>query len=185
MALVSYARYVTVTGDSTSASASAVDALARAQDLLEDELCRIGLLEDDSVDKVERLRLYEDSVLGGTVYPGGLPITSDGDYTQAGETLTAVGPDAGPVMWRIPEQRWATVTYRGGYTSSTVPAYMERDIAVAAYQLLHSNVLVGVPAGATDVALGDARIGFASPAAGGSFGIGWSRETLRHRRRKL
>lgn len=185
MSLVSYARYVTLTGDSTSASASAVEALAVAQDMLEDELGRIGFLEDDGQDKEERLRLYDDDVFGGTVYPTAVPITDGGDYTQAGAALTAVGPDGGPFLWRTPTERYATVIYQGGYTAATVPAYMARDIAFAAYQLLHVAPLVAVPAGATSVSLGDASVSFASALAGGSAGIGWSRETLRHRRRRV
>lgn len=184
MTLLSYARYVALTGDTTSASASAVEEITRAQDLLEDELGRIGLLEDDSTDKVERLRLYEDGILGGTVYPSALPITSAGDYTQAGASLTAVGPDAGPFLWRTSSERYATVTYRGGFTASTVPAYMERDLAFVAYQLLHPIPAL-VPAGAIEAHIGDAGVTFDRPVSGGSIGIGWSRETLRHRRRRV
>lgn len=185
MTLVSYARYVTLTGDTTSASAAAVEALSNAQEMLEDELGRIGLLEDDGQDKVERLRLYDDSVLGGVVYPTAVPITDPGDYTESGASLSTVGPDGGPFAFTAPSIRYATVTYRGGYTAATVPAYMARDLAFAAYQLVNNQALAMVPAGANSVRLGDAAIGFAQPTAGGSIGVGWSRQTLRHRRRRV
>lgn len=182
--LVSYARYVSLTGDATSASATVEAALVEAQDLLEDELGRIGLLEEDGADKVERLKLYDDSVLGGTVYPAGVPITDAGDFTLAGAMLISVPPDGGPFFYRDGE-RYATVTYRGGFTSATVPAYMARDIAFAAHQLVHSPVPSSIPAGATSVRVGDAAVTFGSPVAGGAIGIGWSKATLRHRRRRL
>lgn len=185
MALLTIVRYQSFTGDTTTASAVVWPAILEAQELLEDELGRIGLLEDDGDDKTERLRIYDDNVLGGVVYPTAVPITDPGDYTQVGAGLTGAAPDGGPYLWAVPEERYATVVYQGGYDDDTVPAYMARDLAFAAYQLLHADTLVGIPAGATSVRLGDAAITYASPTSGGTSGISWSKQTLRHRRRRL
>lgn len=184
--LCTVARYQTITGDTTTATATVATALATAQDLLEDELGRIGLLEDEGTDKEERLLLIYDRVVGGgAVYPTAVPITDPGDYTQQGAALYSVPADASPFL-TTEQPQYATVTYRGGYTSSTVPAYMERDLAFAAYQLLRPSVATAVPAGVTAVGLGDASMSFAEPlTGGGSYGIGWSRQTLRHRRRRV
>lgn len=184
MSLVTYTRYVAITGDTTSASATVLDRLADAQQLLEDELGRPGLLEDDGADKTERLLIRYDGSLGATVFPSALPITDAGDLTQAGALLTGASPDSSP-SFVVSGEQWATVTYRGGFTPATVPQSIERDIAWAAYHLLRPSEAAAVPAGATSVRLGDAAVTFAKPTGGGMQGVSWSSQTMRHRKRRV
>src|SRR5687767_758487 len=111
MTLLSYARYVALTGDTTTASATAASAIADAQDMLEEELGRVGLLEDPGVGSTltERLKVYSDGILGHVVYPSALPILDDGDYTQAGSILASVTPDASPFFGFGTGEHYATV----------------------------------------------------------------------------
>lgn len=185
MSLVTYARYVAITDDTTSPAASATAALVDAQDLLELELNRRGYLEDTGADFTERLRIFNDARLGYVVYPSGLPITDEGDLTAHGALLAGAGPDASPAFGIVSGEQYATITYRGGYTSSTVPVEIERDIAWAAYSLLRPASATSVPAGATSVRLGDAAVTYAAPRSAAEAGIRWSRAALRHRRRRL
>lgn len=184
MSLLTYQRYLAITGDTTSASATILDRISEAQELLEEELGRVGFLEDDGQDKTERLLIQADSALGFVVYPSAIPITDPGDYTQAGAVLAGASPDAVPSPFSSAGQ-WATVTYRGGYTPATVPASIERDLAWAAYHLARPSLVTSVPAGATSVRLGDAAVTYAQPAGGGMHGVSWSKPTLRHRKRRV
>jgi hypothetical protein len=182
--LVSADRYAAITGDNDTDEAAAEDALAEAQALLEEELGRRGLLEDDGTDKVERLLIRSDSSLGFVVYPTAIPITDAGTLTQAGAVLSGASPDSSPAFV-VQSEQWATVTYRGGYTADTVPESMARDIAWAAYRLLRPAAMASVPAGAKSVRLGDAAVTFDRPHGGGTPGVSWSTATLRHRKRRV
>lgn len=170
--LVTYARYLAITGDGTSDPGQVEEALADAQALLEDTLRR----PLESGERTERLR-----VLDGLVYPAATPITDAGDLTVEGDALTGASPSSllGGVFDSTDH---ATVTYTGGFTADTVPACIERDIAWAAHGLVRPLVASGVPVGATSVRLGDAAVTFAKPASGG-VQVGWSPQTLRYRRR--
>jgi len=198
MGLVSLARYVEITGDTdaeVSASASALTALADAQALLEDDLGR----PLEVAERVERSELLFDS-WGAYVLPKVLPIVSAaGGLTIDGPMLRGASPTNSPAVWGDPYDDEATVTYTAGYQAAdaspdagaeTVPAWIERDIAWAAYVLRRPTVaatLAGA-AGASSVSLGDASISYGgatsvpSPSASG---VHWSRATWKHRRRRL
>lgn len=180
--LLTHARYQVLTGDTTTASAAFEVAASAAQDMLEDELGRIGLLESGV--KSERLPLVWDGTLGGwAVFPTAVPITDAGaDHTAQGAALVGVVIDASPFAFGDPAG-YSTVSYTGGYSTATVPAYMERDLA-AATKVLLDPVGTPVPAGATSIRLGDAAVTFAGPQSGLT-DVGWSRQTLRHRKRRV
>lgn len=185
MSLVTYTRYVAITGDTTSASATVLERLTDAQDLLEEELGRVDLLEDDGQDKVERLLIYNDANLGYVVYPAAVPVTDAGDLIQHGSVLAGAAPDSSPEFSVVSGERYATVTYRGGYTPATVPPAIERNIAWAAHQLLTPALTAAVPAGATSVRLGDAAVTFDRPQSNADSGIRWTNQVRRYRRRRV
>lgn len=180
--LVTYERYVEITGDTTTASATVEARLVDAQGLLEDTLGR----PLETGERTERMRIYNvDGV--ATVYPSAVPVTDAGDYTQVGDGLVGATPIGG-VAFGVP-QGHAEVVYTGGFdpdeTDPDEPAYLprsiERDIAWAAHALTH-HPSSQIPAGATSVRLGDAAVTYAKPTSGGS-PVSWSPATLRWRRR--
>lgn len=169
--LVTYARYLAITGDAATDAADVEAALAEAQTLLEETLRR----PLESAERTERL-----PVLDGRVYPSATPITDGGDLTVEGYALTGASPST--VLGTLTDSDHATVTYTGGYTADNVPSCIERDIAWAAHSIVRPALASGVPVGATSVRLGDAAVTFARPSPGGQQ-IGWSPATLRFRRR--
>lgn len=187
MSLVTYARYVAITGDTTSSESAATARLAEAQDLLEEELGRVGYLEQGDEDVTERLRLFVDGRLGNVVYPSALPLDPDhvGDFEVHGAALAGPGPDSSPAFGIVSGEQWSTIEYRGGYTAETVPEHIARDIAWCAYSLLRPSAVAAVPVGATSVRLGDAAVTYAQPKSALEAGVRWSRATLRHRRRRV
>lgn len=175
MSVVTLARYRTITGDTASASGLVEQALADAQQDLEEDLDR----PLDSEERTERLRLVSTERHGWVVYPSAHPVTDAGDLTIAGNAVYGASPIGSPLLGGD-DPGFASVTYTGGYTSSSVPRCIEQDIAWAARARLHPTV--PVPVGATAVSLGDASVSFGAGGARGS-AANWSRQTLRYRRR--
>lgn len=158
--VVPLGRYRIVTLDEASDSDEVLAALATAQAVVEEYLRRPLL----RTSRTETLRLDKN----GRVYPAATPITvaPEGLTILDGSAIANPTPDAGPI-WRgtgltdYPVE--ATITYTGGFTAATLPKTIERHIAWLAYEQLHVGALVGVPAGATSVSLGDARVSFDRP----------------------
>lgn len=181
MNLVTYVRYVAITGDTSTASADVADALADAQELLENELCR----QLDSKERTERLRIYpaDGYFPGGRVHPTVTPVTAAEDYTILDDgTLTGASPQSG--VFDFDAEPYAEVTYTGGFTPGTVPACIERDIAWCAYRLVRPAEAAAVPAGAASVRLGDAGVSF-GPGGAPAGAVTWSPRSLRYRRRRV
>lgn len=175
MSVLGVERYRVITGDTTSAATAVEVAIADAQNLLADELRR-GIENDE---RTERLKVDA----AGRVYPSTTPITDPGDYTLVGDSaLDGASPSGGPFL-TVPADTYADVTYTGGWTDETVPACVERDLAWAAAAVVNPGAVSRIPAGSISVSLGDASVTFDRPRSVGEVGIGWSLNTLRHRRR--
>lgn len=194
MTLVTVERYQAITGDTATPSPAVSARLEDATDLLEGELGGRLLRHATRTET-----MYVDRQ--GRVYPKALPITDGGAYTIDGATLRGPFPTAWPDLVSGPVDS-LSITYSGGYVERTanpsavnrLPVFVEADIAWQAYYLGHPEAatgLVGVPAGALNVALGDAQVS-SSVTAGGiqrgatavTAGV-WSPQTLRLRRRRV
>jgi len=179
MALVTVARYRLITGDTTSLAASVVDAIALAEELLADALCRPLA----SAERTEKM--WPDAE--GRLWPSATPITAAGSYTIDGNGLIGVfGPG-----W--PDTTGAvSVVYTGGWVERTanpgaanaLPTCIEADLAWVAKSLVAPDAsATQYPAGATSVRLGDAAVTFGpdGPPRPGVASVRWSRPTLRYR----
>jgi hypothetical protein len=165
MAVVTLRRYRDITGDRITDDAAVTARLEEAQDLIEDELGR--LLE--SAERTETLTLtFEHG--SWRAYPQAFPITAVG----AGETFT-IEDDVtlanvtidDTAFWGTAVPVEGTVTYTGGYTTSTVPKALERGIAQLAHALCPALVGAGAPSGASSVHVGDVSVTFARPSGAG------------------
>lgn len=188
--LVTVARYRTITGDSSSTEAVASAAIEDATDLLSEALGRPGALK--STERTESMRVGAN----GDLHPLAVPVTDvDGYDSFSTHTIYGASADAGVPFGLIGSDvpSVASVTYTGGWTERSanvgdpdaLPAYIERDIAAAAYAVIHGGAPMLVPAGAVSASVGDASVSFGSggAAGGGSSRIAWSPETMRWRRR--
>lgn len=146
MALVTVARYQTLTGDTTTEPTLVLSRLADAQSYVEDFLMRRDILE--SAERTESLVPDRN----GRLYPSATPVTEADGYEIDGNVLEVSFPSS--YDW----EGSVTVTYTGGYTSATVPISIERAIAKIAQQL---NGLPSGPIGAKSVTLGDASVTYA------------------------
>ena len=177
--LISVDRYRVITGDSSTAATAVSAAVETAGDLLGEELGWPGGVE--SAERTETL-----GVLEGRVYPSAVPITVAAGFTIDGHALRGATPQWADIFEDVDGAPVATVTYTGGWTSATVPASVERDVAWAARALLNPAEALSVPAGATSVRLGDASVSYGRPQSPGTAGVAWSRKTLgwhvKHRR---
>lgn len=188
--LLTQARYIALTGDSTGRDPSEVSAAVEdATSLLADALGRP--LEE--AEYTERLRIYyADEFPGGRVFPSSTPITDPGDLELIGTTaLAGAGPISAP-WFDYTEAPYASVTYTGGFVersanptaTNRLPVCIERDLAAAVYASFNVSVSSQIPAGATAVRLGDASVSFGGHGySGGQSSTRWSYETLRYKRR--
>ena len=179
MPLLTVARYRAITGDTATDAVSVSAAIEEAEELLADALGR----ELEEADRTETLWPTRD----GYLWPSCVPIVSATGYRIEGDGLVGTfGPG-----W--PDETGAvSVPYRGGWVERTanptaanrLPAYIERDLAFAAYALKDPTPNT-YPAGATQVQLGDASVSFGPGGAPrpGVDDVQWSRPTLRHRYR--
>lgn len=161
MSLVTYARYVTLTGDSTSASATVEANLTDAQAEVERVLGRA----------LEYGTYTEERVVwpGGFCYPKVTPLASvpaSATYEIEDErTLSDVSPDwpsaefEDPTGWTgyAATSGKATVTYTGGWTAGTLPLPLQRVIAFIAYGLTFPAASVAL-SGASSVSVGDVSV---------------------------
>lgn len=177
MTLLTVARYEAITGDETAENPTA--AIAEAVELLEDYLDRPLELAE----RTETLRPDRR----GRLWPRATPITDGGDYEIDGLALVGASP-FGPALGFVDPATSLSVTYTGGWTASTLPACIGRDLAWAAYRLSHPPDLAAAtayPEGATSVRLGDAAVTF-GPGGAGAVGTGdttgwWSKRTRAYR----
>lgn len=160
--LVTYERYVSLTGDDCTGEYQVTARIERATAALEGRL-NGRLLE--SMERTEVLRVGTDA----RVYPHAWPVTAlpaDAAYQidpLSNATIRWVWPDDITFNWPAGnsyigwcEPFWATVTYTGGYTDETLPP----ELAEAIAGLAASYATAGTPAlaGATSVRLGDAAV---------------------------
>lgn len=179
--LITVASYQAITGDTATSAAAVTAKIERAEDLLGEALGRPDAIE--SAERTETMRVDR----AGRLHPLAVPITVATGYTIDGNTLEAGSP------W--PDQYGnVTVAYTGGWVersanpsaTNRLPAYIETDIAWAAYALLFPPPPpTSILPGATSVRLGDAAVNFGpdGPPRPGLTAIRWSRQTLKHRRR--
>lgn len=191
MALLTVARYQTITGDTTPSGSTISARIEDAVGLLEDELDRP--LESD--ERTEQLWPTRD----GRLWPKATPITAvdDDSYQIDGYALESAGP-----FQAIPNAFTGldaiTVTYTGGFVersanptaANRLPACIERDLAFAVYRLLHpAPAATLIPAGATAATLGDASLSWGSGGAGGTNPAStrgwWSPDTLAYRYKRV
>lgn len=182
--LITVARYRAITGDSTTVT-SAVSALVEEAEGLLVEALERDLAEATRTELLEPTR-------DGYLWPSCTPITAATGWTINGNGLIGTfGPG-----WPDQTGRVST-TYTGGWVERTanptatnrLPAYMERDIAFAAYALGHNTAAATpiYPVGATSVRLGDAAVTFGPDGAPrpGTDVVTWSRRTLSWRNRTV
>lgn len=156
-ALVSVAQYRAYSGDSNTPDLKVQQLLIDAQRLVEEYLGR----RLQSAQRTETL-----SVQSGVVYPTVTPVTAatlpmrsgglavDGyDYHFYGDPFPYAGAQA-------------TVTYTGGFTSTTLPMHLVKGIVDTAKALTDADATTSeLIAGATNVRLGDASVTFGNDGA--------------------
>jgi hypothetical protein len=173
-ALVAPERYLQVTKDSASDNADVTQALADAQQYVQDRTKRVlpyGTWK-------ETCYVYSD----GKVYPSATPLDSvvepqaESSIQGAGIWVgwwnpypAVVGYNGGINTTSFPPQ--ADITYTGGYQpdgttdgpTPPLPYELVRAICWIAWRSLYPAVLPNVPAGANSVHVGD--VGYSSPKA--------------------
>jgi hypothetical protein len=181
-------RYRTITGDIASATGEVESAITDAQALLEDALGRqVGYGT-----RTERLLVLADPISGAPfTRPSVAPVHSATDGTVDGDLVRAVTPASSPGV-DMTTRPYVDLTYVGGWDrditdrtdTRTVPACIERDVAMAAKTLLDRSTTT-FPEGATSVANGDVKVTFGGSGAPGASAPDWSRQTMRWARRRL
>ena len=151
--LVTIDEYRQLTGDLTTAAAVASAAIDEAIELVEDATRR----QLEAKVRTEVVMIWPDR----RVYPKAIPIiTAPAGVTldPDGFAMRDVSPDdvsfGGFVTHGAPPQ--ATITYTGGYTTTTLPAALRRIIVQLARAITRDPS--PIPAGAVSVRLGDASI---------------------------
>lgn len=174
MAILTYTRYVTLTGDSVTASAIIESAIEEA--------------ESDTGPLAEYLRRplplaeYTDLLhvdIDGLVYPKAVPVAS----VPATATYDIVRPNALGYLtaersmieeWTNPygdgylvHQPTRSVTYEGGWTADNVPFSVAATIARVAYRMANPYPVDDPSAGAQSRAVADASVSYGSNTAPG------------------
>lgn len=175
--IVTIARYRAITGDTASSDTAVSARIEEATDMLIDDLGR----ELEEAERTESLQPTRD----GYLWPSCVPITACTGYTIDGHGVWGTFGPAWPNLTGLVE-----LTYTGGWVERSanpnadnrLPAYIERDLCFAAYELGHAQPAGSVPAGATSVRLGDASVTFGpdGPPRPGT-APKWSRQTMRWR----
>lgn len=157
--MITAVRYGEITGDTVTAASAVTARIEDAQELLEEYLDR-PLESDEYTEELAPDR-------HGRLWPKATPITDGGDYTVDGLAL-----HASPFGWSgFLDGNRVTVTYTGGWTAETLPACIERDLAWAAYRLLHPGAVASMsslPGGASSVRLGDAAVTWKAGSSAGA-----------------
>lgn len=173
MSVLSYDRYVVLSGDTATASASVEAAIVEAEGLVI-EFLRRPLAEGTYTD-----HLFVE--YDGFVYPKAVPIASVpvsasyevydtvairnvdsgiGDFTVEGYERTVPG------SYQVHRPK-AAVTYTGGWTSASLPFSVARTIARLAYAIANPRPLSDDSGGATSKSLGDASVSYGPGGAAG------------------
>jgi hypothetical protein len=164
MALTTLAEYRNLTGDAATDDALVEILLPVAQDLLELELGRAGLL-------VLGVHVETLEVWNGYVYPNARPIdpatpgyASPGKFRPTGASLVAwqaqlYGYGASSCL-EVRNAQLAKVTYMGGYDDTTAPYPLKLAIARTAQALVPGapGLLAQAPAGTKSISVGDVSI---------------------------
>ncbi len=179
--LVTVERYRQITGDGSTLAPLVTARIEQATERLEDDLGR-PLAEAERTET-----LWPDRA--GMLWPSCVPLVSAGGYTIVGDGLVSTLPFGVPSI--IDGSCSVDVTYTGGFVERTanptaanrLPTCIEADLAWAARALAPpdaSGIASQIPAGATEVQLGDARIRFGDGGAPSvsAANIVWSRQTL-------
>lgn len=186
--MLSSERYQRHTGDTSQDDDDVDDAIALAVEMLEEVLGR-PLAEDERTE-----RLFPD--VRGRMWPRATPIATAAGYVIDGLAIRSSGPfvNLGPPFSTVD---YLTVTYTGGWVAhpaaddedpipvNVLPLSIERDLAFAAYRLLHpAPLMTQLPVNAGSATVGDVSVA----GAGGkalrppSDTTGWwSRRTLAYR----
>jgi hypothetical protein len=165
--LVDVPTYQRITGDTTTASGTVTAALTDAQAAVEDALRRRGFLEWGTYTETLRIYNMEQTLLfiSGLAYPTATPITAVLSPTVTTFSGSEIRGISGTVIDLVTdlynEFPLQTVTYQGGYTSSTAPYVILRAIALAARELVREPVQAGT--GAQSVRVGDLAVTYAGP----------------------
>lgn len=174
--MITAIRYAEITGDGTSAASAVSARIEEAIELLEDYLGR-------PVTSAVRTEAMRPDRLG-RLWPKATPITAADGHEIDGYALRGPGPFG--LGWDLDPASTVEVTYTGGWTSDTVPAGIARELAFAAYRLLHpaAPALSDIPANASSVRLGDAAVTFKGTAGDvtpGDTSTWWSKRTKSYR----
>lgn len=169
-------RYRSLTRDTTSDEADIEEAIVDAQALLEEYLGRT-LAYGEHTETLSPDR-------AGRLWPKVTPIAE-----AEGWTIDGLGLVGTRVAWFLGENP-ISVTYTGGWSAPgeedpdgpVLPTCLQRDIAHAAYRLLHPTIAssAGIPSGATSVRLGDAAVSGRLGAGENTDGW-WSKRTRGYR----
>lgn len=187
--LVTELRYRAITGDTTTVASAVEEAIVQATEALEDQLDR-PLAEDE---RTEQLRPSRD----GWLWPKATPIASvDGSYEVVGDGIRGNLPWAGAPF--VTDSDPVTITYTGGFVERSeadpgdparLPVYIERDLAFAAWRVLHPPALgTDVPAGASSARVGDVAVTYGPGGAQATTDVlerVWSAKTLAWRYRPI
>lgn len=160
--LVPVSTYRDVTGDTTTPDQTVASRLIRAQRKVEAHLRR-PLPLDERTERV-RLRDYAGWGLfgGGSVaYPAATPVVSATGLRVEGNAV--IGAASSWLSWQDGADRYADITYLGGWTAETLPEPIVEAICSLARAAGQPSP---VPAGATSVRNGDVAVTFAARAAG-------------------
>jgi hypothetical protein len=167
MAVVTVARYRVITGDTSTDTAEVSARIEDATIMVEEELDRPLELAE----RTETIRLASDPYgwTGWLAYPRSTPIMSvpaDSAYRIEDDvTLSGVQPATTPFWtWSESYRPHATITWTGGYTSSTLPKKLEAAICDLAHALLTP---AAVPVGATSIRVGDVAVTYSGSSDSG------------------
>jgi hypothetical protein len=165
--LVDVPTYRRICGDTATADATVVAALADAQALLEEALNRRGVLE--SATRTENCRVYNMQqtflFISGLAYPAATPITavsSPAGVTFTGSEIRGItGVVFDLVTDYVNEFPIATITYTGGYTLATLPSTLLRALCLAARELVREPTAAA--SGAQSIRVGDLAVTYSGP----------------------
>ena len=161
MSVVTIDQYRLVTSDGASDDAMVQENLDQIEALVGDYLGR----------PLELTQRTEDCIVysKGRLFPLATPIISVAEPTgltnRDGFRLDGATPFYDFLIETLTlDYERVSVTYTGGWDSTTIPATLKRTIARLAMRLIQSGVTGSqFPVGATSVSLGDASISFAAP----------------------
>lgn len=185
--ILSYTYYQRITGDLTTPEGAFATAASSAQELLEDDLSRPGMLELG--ERTEQCEVYPN----GLLFPSAVPVVSvDGDPQVIDNVVYGATADGNVFtgFFPGPPPNFSSITYVGGFDIDSAPEHMLRDLAFVTYAILRPSgalALAAIPADAVSLSVGDVSVSYGPGGAGAGaavVGVSWSHATWRHRRRE-